>query len=216
MNEGQEAVPAAPSPGTGVCIQCEEAFPETKLVMIRGAMLCGECKPVYLRKLQEGSSKSAFYEYGGFWVRLVARIIDQMIIGSIQIPFIILWMVLVFGGLWFMGAAGKENKALMVLGPVMMFIAYGLMFLFSFGLTCGYYTWFVAKKNATPGKMVLKLKIINADGSEKITYGKALGRFFADMLSGMTMNIGYVIAAFDDEKRALHDHICNTRVVQRK
>jgi len=38
-------------------------------------------------------------------------------------------------------------------------------------------------------------------------------RFFATMLSQLTLYIGYIIAAFDDEKRSLHDHICDTRVV---
>jgi uncharacterized RDD family membrane protein YckC len=40
-----------------------------------------------------------------------------------------------------------------------------------------------------------------------------VGRYFSEMLSGMIMMIGYIMAGFDDEKRALHDRICNTRVV---
>jgi len=51
--------------------------------------------------------------------------------------------------------------------------------------------------------------------SEPITYGRATGRCFAEILSGMICYIGYLMAAFDEEKRALHDRICNTRVVKR-
>jgi uncharacterized RDD family membrane protein YckC len=40
-----------------------------------------------------------------------------------------------------------------------------------------------------------------------------VGRFFAKILSAMMLWIGFIIAAFDREKRALHDHICGTRVV---
>ena len=76
-----------------------------------------------------------------------------------------------------------------------------------------YYFWFLVKKNATPGKMVCGLKVINADGTEEISVGKAIGRHFAKMLSGIILYIGYLMAAFDSEKRALHDHMCNTRVI---
>jgi hypothetical protein len=41
----------------------------------------------------------------------------------------------------------------------------------------------------------------------------SVGRYFAKMLSSLTLLIGYIIAAFDEEKRSLHDRICNTRVV---
>ena len=46
-----------------------------------------------------------------------------------------------------------------------------------------------------------------------MTYGRATGRYFAHFLSSFTLGIGYLIAAFDNEKRALHDHVCDTRVV---
>jgi uncharacterized RDD family membrane protein YckC len=54
--------------------------------------------------------------------------------------------------------------------------------------------------------------VVTADGG-RVSYLRALGRYFAKMLSGFTCLIGYIIAAFDGQKRALHDHICNTRVV---
>ena len=76
----------------------------------------------------------------------------------------------------------------------------------------GYEVFFIGKFGATPGKMALKIKVINADGS-KVSYLKALGRLFAYFLSGIILGIGLIMAAFDDEKRALHDRICNTRVI---
>jgi uncharacterized RDD family membrane protein YckC len=42
-----------------------------------------------------------------------------------------------------------------------------------------------------------------------------LGRHFAEMLSGILLGIGYLMIAFDDEKRALHDRICDTRVIKK-
>ena len=61
--------------------------------------------------------------------------------------------------------------------------------------------------------MAVGIKVIRSDGAP-ITYGRAAGRFFAEYLSLLTIYIGYIMAGFDEEKRALHDHICDTRVVK--
>ena len=68
------------------------------------------------------------------------------------------------------------------------------------------------RRMTTPGKMVFKLTVVDASGG-KISYGRAFGRSCAEILSQMICAIGYIIAAFDDQKRALHDHMCNTRVI---
>jgi uncharacterized RDD family membrane protein YckC len=75
-----------------------------------------------------------------------------------------------------------------------------------------YKVFFLGKYGATPGKMACKLKVVT-NGGEKISYARATGRAFSEILSGMICYIGYIMVAFDDEKRALHDHICNTRVI---
>ena len=60
--------------------------------------------------------------------------------------------------------------------------------------------------------MACGLRVLTAEGG-KLTYGRATGRAFAEILSGMICYIGYIIVGFDDQKRALHDHICSTRVI---
>jgi uncharacterized RDD family membrane protein YckC len=62
--------------------------------------------------------------------------------------------------------------------------------------------------------MACNVKVVKADGSP-VGYGLATGRFFAKIISGIILGIGYIMAAFDEEKRSLHDRICNTRVVAR-
>jgi uncharacterized RDD family membrane protein YckC len=52
------------------------------------------------------------------------------------------------------------------------------------------------------------------DGSQ-VTYLRALGRHFAKWISTMILAIGFIMAAFDDQKRTLHDRICETRVVRK-
>jgi len=62
--------------------------------------------------------------------------------------------------------------------------------------------------------MVCHLQVVMADGS-KLSYGRSLGRHFAKFLSSFILAIGYIMAGIDDEKRALHDRICDTRVIKK-
>ena len=62
--------------------------------------------------------------------------------------------------------------------------------------------------------MAVKARVVNADGS-KVSYAKAFARSLAEYLSIVTLFIGYILAAFDSEKRALHDRVCGTRVVKK-
>jgi len=70
----------------------------------------------------------------------------------------------------------------------------------------------IGKFGATLGKMACKIQVVTAEGG-RVSYLRSLGRYFAKFLSGLICLIGYIIAAFDEEKRALHDRICVTRVV---
>ena len=69
-------------------------------------------------------------------------------------------------------------------------------------------------ESATPGKMALRLKVVTPEGAP-VSYGRSFARAFSMILSGIVCYIGFIIAAFDEEKRALHDHICGTRVVRK-
>jgi uncharacterized RDD family membrane protein YckC len=75
--------------------------------------------------------------------------------------------------------------------------------------------FFVGKYGATPGKMACRLKIVESEGG-KVTYARAVGRHFAKYISMITLYIGFLMAAFDEQKRSLHDRICDTRVIRRK
>ena len=83
----------------------------------------------------------------------------------------------------------------------------------SFALNIAYSTWMHGKFGATVGKMACGLRLVTPSGG-KISYGLAAGRFFAEIVSSMIIYIGYIMVAFDEEKRALHDRICNTRVIR--
>lgn len=76
-----------------------------------------------------------------------------------------------------------------------------------------YITWFVGRFGATPGKMAVKLKIVNPAGG-KIGYGQAFGRYCGEFIVVfLTVMLGYLFGLFDSQKRTLHDRLCNTRVI---
>jgi len=94
-----------------------------------------------------------------------------------------------------------------------MFGMIGLSALVGMVLGCTYETFFIVKFGATPGKMAVGVKVVRPDGSG-IQVGRAIGRYFSKMLSAMILYIGYIMAGFDSQKRALHDMICDTRVIK--
>jgi len=158
-------------------------------------------KDFVVQQIREGVPTLAMggLRYGGFWMRVLAKIIDYMIVNSVLVAF---YMVTAL----FIGMGGSSHQDEMQLAIVVVQQVVGL------AATCAYYSIMVGKYGATLGKMALGMRIVRPDGSP-VSMGLAVGRFFAEMLSGLTCSIGYIIAAFDDEKRALHDHVCGTRVI---
>lgn len=198
-----DVAPAAPplrtraAPGHA-CAECGRVFPEEDMVQYGDAWVCAACKPVFFQRLSEGAVMPMTVRYGGFWIRFVAKVIDGILLGIVGFAIQAAIAALVEG-------SGEE------LTPAVLAVTIGATFA-QLILRMVYVTWFVGKYGATPGKMACGLKIVRADGS-KVGYLRAFGRFFAEMLSALIIYIGYIMAGFDDEKRALHDHICDTRVV---
>ena len=105
----------------------------------------------------------------------------------------------------FLGSvASNENVA------IGMTVGLGLLGLV---IAASYETWMVGQYGATLGKMALGLRVVQADGSP-VSFLRAFGRFFAKILSQMICFIGYIMAGFDEQKRGLHDRICETRVIR--
>lgn len=167
-------------------------------------------KDIYVQQMREGvmTRLPGTLDYAGFWIRFVAKFIDNMIV----MIFLAIILGLLAGGLYAAGVPiepgpqGEPPPA----GFVILMIAY---YIVAFGLQVAYPAFLVAKYGATWGKMALGLKVVNEDGSN-VTTGRAVGRGFAELLNQFTCTIGYIIAGFDDQKRALHDHVCSTRVIK--
>lgn len=203
-------MPAVPvSADSGFCSECGRPFPTSQLVAIGNASVCAQCKPIYLQRIREGGQAIGTRHYAGFWIRFVALVIDGILLSVVQ-AIIFVPLVMLFG----IGTATLVNAdSPGALGALIA--AEGVFFLISFAIQMAYYVYFWAKRGATLGKMALGLKIIRADGGP-LSVGLAVGRFLAFLLDAFTIYIGFIIAGFDSEKRALHDRICNTRVIYTK
>ena len=188
--------------GYRACAECGRTFLAEDMVAYENLLVCGECKPVFFQRLREGGLIYRSLNYAGFWIRFCASLVD----GVIMLLFnglATLLQITLMGG--FQEYISGETSATDV-GIIIVFWLLNV----AAGLT--YETWLVGRFAATPGKMLLGLRVVRSDGSP-VTYKRAMGRFFASWLSQMTLFIGYIIAAFDDQKRTLHDHICDTRVI---
>lgn len=199
----------SPSYGSGTlyCAECGRPSTPDELARFGELLICPACKNSYAQKLREGVAPAATVVYGGFWIRFLAAIIDGiilMVVGSI-VQFALL------GSLVAIPQPHAGADPMVYIGS--MLGALGIAWLINTALGCCYEAFFVAKLSATPGKMALGLKVLRPDGS-RVSLGRAAGRYFAKMLSAIILMIGYIMAGFDAQKRALHDMICDTRVIK--
>jgi uncharacterized RDD family membrane protein YckC len=151
--------------------------------------------------------------YAGFWLRFVAIIIDGILIGIVSTPFriaILAMMGMHTGGLF--GTARPEDPAAMlaILFPIIMIsVAVSGTINWLYFAFCESSSW-----QGTLGKKALGLQVTDLEGN-RISFGRASGRFFAKIISGMILMIGYIMAGFTAKKQALHDMIAGCLVIKK-
>lgn len=142
--------------------------------------------------------------YAGFWKRGAALFIDSFVVG------IVAGMVgMVFGLIMMtmMSSGGFDEGMAVLLQIVNQLVGLAL------GAT--YFGWMHSSSmQASVGKLAVGIKVVRGDGS-RISFARGFGRYFAYMLSSLTLGIGLIMAGFTDRKRALHDMICDTLVVDK-
>lgn len=163
-------------------------------------------KDILVQQMREGVANvlPGSMAYGGFWIRLVAKIIDYLILLIPEFGSQFLITILMTGSIHQDAGATPDVRIL---------VAALVSFCVNILIQAAYTSILISKYGATWGKMAVGLKVVTESGGP-ITLGRAIGRFFAEWLSGLTIGIGYIIAGFDQEKRSLHDHICSTRVIK--
>lgn len=198
---GVRGAGVATQANTAVCVECGRVFPTEDMILYSGSHVCAECKPVFFQKIKEGITVGQQLQYAGFWIRAGAKIIDGLLLFIIQFP-----LNMIFGVGFSAGASGFRQLT----GAVIALST--LPGLIGIAIHITYYVYFHGRTGQTPGKKACGIRVIRPDGAQ-ISFARALGRFFADMLSGLILYVGFIMAGFDNEKRALHDRICDTRVV---
>lgn len=136
----------------------------------------------------------------GFWIRFVGYLIDGGIVGIVQM---VLGVLLGF----ILGALGGMSDE----GQAAISVVSGLL---GIAISLGYGVFFIGYCGQTPGKMIVRIKVIRTDGSE-LTYGRAfLREVVGKFVSGILLCIGYLMVAFDSRKQGLHDKIADTYVIK--
>lgn len=149
--------------------------------------------------------------YAGFWIRVLAYVLDRIVVGIAAAPF---YFVLVLPSvLRIMQEAERDREPsqemiLSIIGGVSTFL---IVFFVGYWL----YEALLTSSNwqGTIGKKVLRLKVTDEFGN-RIGFGRSTGRFFAKLLSHLILWIGFIMVAFTDRKRGLHDIIAGTLVTK--
>jgi uncharacterized RDD family membrane protein YckC len=134
-------------------------------------------------------------EYVGFWPRVWASIVDTVIILCATLPV----LVVIYGWAYF------EDDS-MVHGPADALI--------SWGLPAVAVILFWLKKQATPGKMMVSARVVDAVTGKTMTPGQSIGRYLGYFVSALPLGLGLLWVAWDPKKQGWHDKLAGTVVVR--
>jgi len=136
----------------------------------------------------------------GFWVRLLAFLIDQIILSTVGIVLLLLISNLTLGDYL---ASTIDIEAAFPWTE----------YLIIFALEVTYWTYTIGTWGRTAGKALLRIKVVRADGS-RVGYLRSFARYLAYFISWFTLGIGFLAIPLTPQKTGLHDLICNTRVIR--
>ena len=160
---------------------------------------------------QYGGAYAPQASYGGFWIRLVARIIDGIILG---IPFSIVFGIIVaVGGL---AVGGTSNADANTQGAAAAGVSgiIVLVVLIATVSAVAYDVYFWGTSGSTLGMGVFKLRVVDATTGGPIGYGRAFIRWLMTLVNTWACYIGWIWAAFDPRKQGWHDKVANSVVLQ--
>lgn len=135
-----------------------------------------------------------YVEYAGFWLRFCAFVLDQVLLFVVNF-----FIGFVIGFALASASKGAGVILIQVIGIVVSWLYYASME--------------SSTKQATLGKMALGIVVTDLNG-ERIGFGKATGRYFGKIVSGLILCIGYIMAGFTERKQALHDMMAGTLVIK--
>jgi len=153
------------------------------------------------------------HAYAGFWMRLLASIIDGVLLGIVNIIILVPFLGLV--GLT--AAAHASDVDMDSAGAGLMIALLSTYLVSMLAVAVAGWLYFAlmesSARGATLGKMALGLRVVDLNGN-RIGFGKASGRYFGKIVSSAIFGIGYIMAAFTQQKQALHDIMAGCLVLR--
>ena len=140
--------------------------------------------------------KETSKEYAGFWIRFAASLIDTVLLLLLTTP-LVHW---VYGEVYWSSddfLLGGWDLVLNWICPLIATVAFWVY------------------RSATPGKMALKLEVLDADTGRRLTLSKSVIRYLAYYISAIPLCLGFIWIAFNGKKQGWHDLIANTVVVRK-
>jgi uncharacterized RDD family membrane protein YckC len=191
------------------CSKCGATLPE-------GAVACAMCGQPTGTVPVAGYAAAGYAAvaaprvlYAGFWLRFVAWIIDRLILGVVTR--IIIFPVFGLSTLRMILRGHTQPEDFLPLVGML-----GRVFVISLVLDWLYYALMESSAwQATLGKKALGLRVTDMQGN-RVSFGRASGRFFARIISDFTLLIGYIMAGFTERKQALHDILAGCLVIRQE
>ena len=157
---------------------------------------------------------------GGFWIRFAASLIDGFVmiilssLGGTVIRFLGISSKL---GLNDLGKLTTQDGQLSPEAMSTVMAVYSVGFIISWTIGFFYFGWFYKNKGGSPGKLILGLRVRDYETKENIGYWRAfLREYIGKLISGVLLLLGFIMAAFRSDKKALHDMLSGTQVIQLK
>jgi uncharacterized RDD family membrane protein YckC len=197
----------APTQQVMACAQCGKSFGQSDLVPIAGNWVCGACKPAFLsRVVAGGPGVASALRYAGVGIRFGARFVDGLVF---IVPFAIVAFLLLPSMLRTAGGKAPMFNGAFLLGTLGFSLFYEVLMLRYWG--------------ATLGKMACGLKVVRSDGSS-LDWGVSFGRYFmynvvisaVPFVNWILLITTAIMAGTDEQKRGLHDRVCDTRVIYKR
>jgi len=191
------------------------------VMMADGALFCSACGQAFstaalpARAMNSQAVAGApSVEYGGFWLRFLAFLIDGAVLG-LGIFVVAIPLIFLTGLGTYLSQIHPEEEA----GDAGFWLIMGVIFLFatvSLAVTWLYHAWMESSEwQATVGKKALGLVVTDMEG-RRVSFGRATGRHFGKIVTNLIPAfVGYIMAGFTAQKQALHDMISGCLILRR-
>ena len=142
-----------------------------------------------------GAVEDGDFEHAGFWARFGAWVIDMVLLMVIIMPV----MYAVYG-------EANMRVGYKPLGVVDVLMNYVLPLVVTL--------LFWRYRSATPGKLILSLKVVDAKSLGPMSWGQMIGRYFAYLVAAIPLFLGFFWIGWDAQKQGWHDKLAGTFVIK--